>query len=237
MNWFDLFSYAVVGTSSSISAVQIARWVLNANPQAVIMAGRWSKFALLGLTPVVLLWLVMTDRSLLAMMLAAFTLPIFVQSGLHWLARLGAPNAPRSSPPWWDPSAGYQDFATPVVRRGFVGPAAIDLNLARQSAAVLKAYMAQTAARGNYRHSPRDFVDDVLEAAPTEWRRRAMSTEEARAILGTGPAADPCQVSEAHRRLRQKLAPELGETNYLTLKIDEARDVLLEEWGAALKND
>jgi hypothetical protein len=56
-----------------------------------------------------------------------------------------------------------------------------------------------------------------------------MSAEEALHLLGLTPAAGPQEISEAHHRLQQKLKPELGGTHYLTMKIDEARDVLLLE--------
>ena len=56
-----------------------------------------------------------------------------------------------------------------------------------------------------------------------------MSPEEALDVLGLGPDTGPRQISEAHLRLQQKLKPELGDTHYLAMKIDEARDVLLLE--------
>jgi hypothetical protein len=59
--------------------------------------------------------------------------------------------------------------------------------------------------------------------------RQRMSAQEALDMLGLQPTAAPRQISEAHRRLEQKLKPELGDTHYLTVKINEARDVLLEE--------
>ena len=89
---FDVIAYTMLGISSSVSALQIVRWILNANPRTVIQAGRWSAAALIGLTPVVLLWLVMSGRSTLAMMLAAFVLPVIVQGGLHWRGLFGPLN-------------------------------------------------------------------------------------------------------------------------------------------------
>jgi hypothetical protein len=56
-----------------------------------------------------------------------------------------------------------------------------------------------------------------------------MSAEEALDVLGLEPDAEPRRISEAHHRLQQKLKPELGDTHYLTMKIDEAREVLLLE--------
>jgi hypothetical protein len=58
-------------------------------------------------------------------------------------------------------------------------------------------------------------------AAWGAWPRRSVRPQRE----GTGPR----QVNEEHHRLRQKLKPEIGEIHYLTAKIDEAKDVLLEQ--------
>jgi hypothetical protein len=54
-----------------------------------------------------------------------------------------------------------------------------------------------------------------------------MSAEEALDVLGLKPAAGAQEIMDAHRRLEQKVDPALGGTPYLSMKIDEARDVLL----------
>jgi hypothetical protein len=55
----------------------------------------------------------------------------------------------------------------------------------------------------------------------------AMTREEACLILGVGSNADRQQIAEAHRRLIQKNHPDLGGTDYLAAKINQARDILL----------
>jgi len=61
--------------------------------------------------------------------------------------------------------------------------------------------------------------------------RRQMSRQEAFEVLGLEPTASLREIREASRRLEQKLDPEVGGTHYLAAKINEAKDVLFEDWG------
>ena len=154
----DVIAYTMLGISSSVSVIQIGRWILNANPRAVIHAGRWSLAALIGLTPVVLLWLVVSGRPTLAMMLLAFILPVFVHSGLRWRALFGSLNFPRSSFLRWD-----RDFGVPIVTGGSFRPDTMDTDLVRQSVAVLRAYLAQARDQDYGKLSQMHFDDRAAE--------------------------------------------------------------------------
>jgi curved DNA-binding protein CbpA len=56
-----------------------------------------------------------------------------------------------------------------------------------------------------------------------------MSREQAFEVLGLAPSADAQEIGAAHRRLEELLDPQRGGTAYLSLEINEARDVLLGE--------
>jgi hypothetical protein len=55
----------------------------------------------------------------------------------------------------------------------------------------------------------------------------AMTKEEAYKVLGLEAGAAAADVRKAHRRLMQRLHPDLGGTSFLASRINEAKDVLL----------
>lgn len=57
--------------------------------------------------------------------------------------------------------------------------------------------------------------------------RRAMTIEEARAVLGVGKNADASEIRAAYRKLITQLHPDKGGTDYLAAQINEARMLLL----------
>lgn len=58
---------------------------------------------------------------------------------------------------------------------------------------------------------------------------RDLRLEEARAVLGVGPGADRDEIRAAHRKLMQRVHPDLGGSADLSQRVTAARDVLLEE--------
>jgi hypothetical protein len=204
-------AFSAFGLSVLVSALQIGNWVLRADPRAILNAGRWSLVALGALAAAALIWLMVSGRWTQAIMLAAFMMPVFVQSASRWRALLGPPKLGRSFRVEARPDL---DDSRPSSAGG-----AIDPELVRRSVAVLSAYLEQTRR--------------VLEQRPIDARlgngtgRRHMATAEALEVLGLEPGARPDRIRDAHRRLQRQLDPELGGTRYLATKIDEARDVLL----------
>ena len=57
----------------------------------------------------------------------------------------------------------------------------------------------------------------------------AMPVEDARKLLGVGPAASLAEIREAHRRLIAKVHPDAGGSTELANRINVARDTLVAE--------
>ena len=91
-----------------------------------------------------------------------------------------------------------------------------------QSAALLRTYLSRTRAGWQERGPSGGASTDEFEDA-------TMSVETAAQILGVPPRASESEIRAAHRTLAQKLHPDRGGNDYLTRKINQARDILLKK--------
>lgn len=222
MDAWTIIASSAFGLSLVASALQLANWALRADPRAIAKAGRWSLAGLSIAAAAALLWLMIDGRWTLAMMLAAFVMPLMVQSAPRWRVLLAPFELRRRR---W---AGAQ-----LDRGEGVGPerrasrtVSTDPELVRQSIAVLQAYLDQ--ARRFDERPPIGISPGSEQAngAAHGSGPKRMSVEEALDVLGLEPGAGPEQIGAAWRRLQQRVDPRLGGSNYLIGKINEARDVL-----------
>ena len=90
------------------------------------------------------------------------------------------------------------------------------------SAQLLAAYLDRT-----YKDKWRDHVDEDVHINSASHLSSKMTFDEAYSILGLQNDATQEEISEAHRRLMQKLHPDRGGSDYLASKINQAKDMLL----------
>jgi len=123
----------------------------------------------------------------------------------------------------------------PLIFLGILATAAIALRLGGVIG------LLSTFAIGLARFAPaliaffpllRRILNNPAQAEPGEARRPAspngnMSRLEAYQILGLSPGATREEVLTAHRRLMQKMHPDRGGSDYLAVKINQARETLL----------
>ena len=94
-----------------------------------------------------------------------------------------------------------------------------------QSAQLLEAYLDRAHPDWRERLGP----DAGASSSPPATASGQMTRTEAYRILGLEPGADAEEVRHAHRELMLKLHPDLGGSNYLAAKINEAKAVLLDK--------
>jgi hypothetical protein len=104
--------------------------------------------------------------------------------------------------------------------------------------------------RGLHRHCGKAadqslaLLETWLDRSKPEWRGEwgksaggggavagggAMSRDEAFAVLGLTAGAEPADIRAAHRRLMKEFHPDKGGSDYLAAKINQAKDVLLQD--------
>ena len=179
-----VLAYATLALSLFVSAIKMGGWILNADPRAILNAGRWALVAFAALALGLLVWLTATGRWTSAMMLAAFMLPVFVQAAPRWRVLFGPFNAMRSGFPPGAPDLGA-GFA---AHNGAPARTPADPELVRQSIAVLQAYLAQGGLQ--IEHKP---IDTHLASGAMKGNgngRLRMSMEEALDVLGARSDGD-----------------------------------------------
>ena len=94
-----------------------------------------------------------------------------------------------------------------------------------QSVALLHTYLSRTRTGWQDR-------DPSGNSGTDEFEDSTMSSETAAQILGVPPGTSESEIRAAHRTLAQKLHPDRGGNDYLTRKINQARDTLLKKHRA-----
>lgn len=191
------------------------------------------------------LWLLLTGRISLALMLASVFAPLLARWRAAWRAGRASGSASGQTSDvetaWLrmrlDHDTGILHGT--VLQGRFAGrflgemtiPELAEL-LARlrvndpDSASVLEAYLDRT--RPEWRDDTEGGAEEAMrEAPPSTAGAGAMTREEAYRILGLPRGADEKAIRDAHRKLMLKLHPDQGGSTYLAAKINQAKDLLI----------
>jgi hypothetical protein len=224
MNDPFLIAIIALGLSVLASAVKLVDWLLHSDPRALARSMRLLVVGLALLSVPLLIFLLVRQQWTAAVGLVAVMLlvpPLLGRGSL--LRHLGLFRAVLDD----SPPAGPQSGAGGPDRE------APDPDLVRRSAAILEAYLGRSqdaAAKGRVAPALPDWHGErqgLAEDSASGFGSGPMSVGEALEILGLDQGAEDWQISEAHRRLVQKVHPDRGGSAYLAIKVTQARDVLL----------
>jgi hypothetical protein len=208
----DPFAIAVValGLSLGVSAIRLIDWFIHSEPKAVVRVARWVVIGLAALSIPALLVLLIYRQWTAAAGLAAVMVLLLAWYGPQLLRQPFRLLDPAPEPP-----------ATAVADRELVerSIAVLEEFLRHGAAPALSGGANLRTANGHSRSNGHD--EDAAADTAT------MSREEALEILGLGRDAQDAEIIEAHRRLVQLIHPDRGGSHYLTVKINQAKKVLL----------
>jgi hypothetical protein len=237
-----------IGLLILVGVMLVTRWFANTPPSQVLKTGRWAGIVLLLLA---VIGLAVTGR--LGWALAAFAglVPRLVRLlQLAPLLRFLKGRLGSSSPPSGG-GGGDSHVETPFLRMvldhdsGSLSGEVLSGPLAGRALSSLSFDEAMAFRRSCAAHSQTlQLLDAWLDRVWPDWRsapqgdgnggaavgpRPAMTRQEALDILGLPPDADAEAIKAAYHRLMVRLHPDLGGSNYLAAKINQAKDLLLRD--------
>ena len=216
-----------LGISVAASAIRLIDWFIHSDPKTMARAARWAAAAVAALSIPLLFVLLFKEQWTAATALAA-------------AMTLAAALLGRRLTQWINIRPLVADTSTPV-RPGFnggYGESSIeDPELVRRAAAVLDAYLRETAGRAGEAngHLPAIRGKAGANGGANGHAKKpdlsAMSEEEALAILDLQPGPTAGEIREAHHRIAQRIHPDSGGSHYLAVKVNQAKELLLQAAG------
>ncbi len=237
-----MIAYFLFGLALLVGLVLLARWFVLADPKKVAKAARWLLIVAVIAAALVLIF---AGRYLLALLLPVL-IPFLMRSRAMW-HRAKAAAGPRPGQTSEVTTRFFRmvlhhdsgEMTGEVLEGAFTGRPLDDLDEAElvalwrecraadgQSAAVLESYLDRTLGEA-WREAA--GAGPAGEGAGPGASGETMSREDAYEILGLEPGAGKDEIREAHRRLMQKVHPDHGGSNYLAVKINRAKELLLGE--------
>ena len=234
--------YLVLGIGLLVALLLLARAFVAADPAKL---GRFITWFLAGLAVTgagaALVLLLLSERLLPALVAAGSLAPIGFRMWTQWRHGGGASGfAPgRSSKVETGMISMRLDHGTGemsgTVKRGPYAGRRLDELDERELIALWRQCRIEDADAAR-------LLEAYLDQLKPDWRAKAgggdearaassdaMTRDEAYAILGLAPGASAAAIKEAHRQLMMKLHPDHGGSTYLAAKLNNAKELLLDE--------
>ena len=234
--------YLVLGIGLLVALLLLARAFVAADPAQL---GRFITWFLAGLAVTgagaALVLLLLSERLLPALVAAGSLAPIGFRMWTQWHHGGGASGfAPgRSSKVETGMISMRLDHGTGemsgTVKRGPYAGRRLDELDERELIALWRQCRIEDADAAR-------LLEAYLDRFKPDWRAKAgggdearaassdaMTRDEAYAILGLAPGASAAAIKEAHRQLMMKLHPDHGGSTYLAAKLNNAKELLLDE--------
>ncbi len=237
--------YLVLGIGLLAGLILLARWLTTADPRVLA----WMAKTLVGLVVLAVITLIVLSGRYIWI---AYALPFLLPVIFRWRSkRIRAKNAAGPTPGQTsDVTTAYLqmsldhdsgDMTGAVTAGHYAGQdlgsmGLVDLLDLLQSCAddedsvrVLESYLDRVHGpewRGG--EASGDGGEDGPRRSKSAWGN-AMTRGEAWEILGLESGAGPDDIKEAHRQLMAKVHPDHGGSTYLAAKLNQAKDLLLED--------
>jgi len=217
-----------------IAAAKLIEWVHKSDLKAIGQFGRWGAVGLFALSVPLLFGLLMNRRWTEAIGLSAVILVAFAVYGPRILGQL-RPRPPVAAQPGG--SGKRAEHKVPA------DAAATEAEMVQGAIAVLEEYLRRKTGVAEQAPDARATTSRITHGRSEgvrEGRRQGngdhlelpspppLSEGEALSVLGLAPGAAESEIHEAHRRLIQMFHPDRGGSEYFAVKLNRAKEVLLE---------
>jgi hypothetical protein len=231
-------SYLFAGIVALVFALLLGRWMAGAQAATVARTLRWALGIIVTIALLFVLW---AGRYQFVPMLLPFLIPALLRwrTISRWRKSARGPTPGQASTidtaflrMVLDHDSGNLDGE--VIAGSYAGRRLGDMTLAElmrlhgecrsdgASLRILEAYLDRVHGAAWRAEEARH--EQTADSAPPSGR--AMTREEAYAILGLEPGADDQAVKSAHRHLMASFHPDRGGSDYLAALINRARDLL-----------
>lgn len=231
-----MLSLIALGLSLGAMSIKLITWFLKTDPKVMAQSMGWVTACIAAASVIAFVAMLAQGRLTMSLELAAaviFAGTLFGPRLLHQWRKIFS-SVWRSGP--------TLDTSQPITGNPGSSPKTPDAELVRRSVEVLEDYLRKELS------SPtKDQADPQKRSSNGSGRRRrangkhtdsgddgnagSMSEGEALEILGLSPGAQASEIDEAHRRMIRKVHPDQGGSNYLTIKVNEARETLRNAMG------